>query len=68
MAQRDGAKRSEHMLRHFNFDFFFVSIAVFNHFPVEYFLKPRGIDWLVSKELISAKNSKTENSPNSPIC
>ena len=42
--------------------------TVFNHFPLEDFLKPTGIDKLVRKEPISTKNSKSKESTNFFFC
>ena len=63
------AQNRKHSLRrdHFRakyryFDDF--SSTVFNHFPLEDFLKPTGIDQLVPQEPSSVKNSKSTNCPN----
>ena len=43
--------------------FFFFRTAVFNHFPLEDFLKPTRVDQSVPQEPISVRNSRSANSP-----
>ena len=43
---------------------FFFRTAVFDHFPLEDFLKPTRVDQSVPQEPISVRNSRSTNSPN----
>ena len=56
--------RHEHFRTEYRYVGVFLSNAVFNHFPLEDFLKPKGIDYSVPQDPISVKNSKSTNSPN----